>query len=959
MTGKFIDQQMYTRERGGIFHETDGYDTIAISAGLDKAFVKKYLHPFCSYSAPKVLTERGEMEASLFPEAVTIFQPESGELVIGQAVFVPADFTGTRSTYFMHNYIIPSAIKDEWIKQPTKLFQINEFATSYDVGLGKVLPEREVVGYDDRDILSVKDELLEVLGIGEVQFKQLLLAVMSSIAGKKRVFISLNVPLQDYSMYAMQLLELIYLYLPYAHRRKLGAMTFSSEPEGKKYIHVMFFEPGTLNYGDRSMAKQFIFDFAEGRISGVNIKGESHEYLEFALHHFSKSKNVSNFLDFAETMLSGLQEEQQLELTSYYQLTAIYLTLNYEDAPYYKNNKIGFLQSLHKFLAVNSEEKLDLVELFLQLLKGEKVASNKNMALDYIDAVVSINSILRCDEAIIFMIETLKYYQNDRLFHKLWKVIEQDKLSYQEILIYFNKNSNYGRLLESYFEEWFKPFVSVEDILNELKLLAHSPYLLSIEKFKFVSIKRIASAISNESNPFTSLLAVKDFNLGLHSPEFDEFKNDMLKHALASLLRTINVMDVTLSDVIAFGEISSNVEEWEDAKGQENYLVMIALYELFSNPANANAYDLKSLTGESRQQLRNILRKLFRSNPISMYFPLLFIAFGSEYKGVNYQGLLDYLSRLGHDKTMYSFIVENARLIDTDRAYKRALKKYFIKHPNSIWKNKALRKELKLIKNYSIKNFLKEIETETTSPLIKFLRRYGMTLSFLLVILGIGTGIWFGFFHDGKPKVQKPSETVTANNPGKKTATEEKKKTTSTKKTGLGENKKDTFTHLKSFKASTSGADGQSFKLDLAGKQVKNIIGQTHPNGSNTIVMTDMSGIEWQLHLTTEPEGSPFDDTGKLKRGYSFYGLEHNFSKNDIPELVLVATNKATHSYTWIFSFNSSGPMNELKLLTPLLSEKDFSDVQLEENKLILSKGDQDLTFEYSSDKQSFVAQKK
>src|SRR4051812_23843134 len=122
---------MYTRERGGVFHATDGYDTIAISESLDKDFVKKYLHPFCMYHAPKTLTERGEKDPSYYPEAVTLFQPETGDLVIGQAVFIPADFTGSRSTYFMHNYIISSGLKDEWIKQPERLFQWNEFHTTY------------------------------------------------------------------------------------------------------------------------------------------------------------------------------------------------------------------------------------------------------------------------------------------------------------------------------------------------------------------------------------------------------------------------------------------------------------------------------------------------------------------------------------------------------------------------------------------------------------------------------------------------------------------------------------------------------------------------------------------------------------------------------------------------------------------------------------------------------------
>src|SRR3954453_13087301 len=107
MSGK-IQQQLYTRERGGVFSSTDGFDTIAVSEGIDKAFVKKYLHPFCLYYAPKALTTSGQKEASLYPEAVTLFQPETGDMVIGQAVYVPADFTGQRSAYFMHNYVILS-----------------------------------------------------------------------------------------------------------------------------------------------------------------------------------------------------------------------------------------------------------------------------------------------------------------------------------------------------------------------------------------------------------------------------------------------------------------------------------------------------------------------------------------------------------------------------------------------------------------------------------------------------------------------------------------------------------------------------------------------------------------------------------------------------------------------------------------------------------------------------------
>ena len=569
MSGK-IQQQLYTRERGGVFSSTDGFDTIAVSEGLDKAFVKKYLHPFCLYYAPKALTTSGQKEASLYPEAVTLFQPETGDMVIGQAVYVPADFTGQRSAYFMHNYVIPSGLKEEYIKNSTKVFQIRNFNTSYDIEQGKVLPELDTVEHGGQDVLAEKDALFEKLGITDSHFKQLLFAVMTSIAGKKKVFISLNVPLQDYSKYAMQLLELLYLYLPYAHRRKLGAMTFSSAPETKNYIHVTFFEPGTLNYGDRSIEKQFIFDFADGRISGVAIEGERHEYIEFALSHFSKSERIDDFLDFAEASLSGLPTEQQLELSSYYQLTDLYLTLNGGDTSIYSKNKVGFVTGLMKFLQVHHEEKPEMVELFLKLLREEKMAADEDFALDYIQAVLNINKILGRDEPFSFILETVNYHRNHPLFGQLWKLLEQDKPSHERILNLMNGNPGYGVVLEQYFGERFKPVTRVEDILRELKLMLGAPFLLNIEKFIMVVMDKVESSLKREQNIFKAVLAIKDFRLDKEDLPFFDFKQRLIESSERALLEQIRPSELTREDIMNFGKIfSKGMKGNEDTcKGQ-------------------------------------------------------------------------------------------------------------------------------------------------------------------------------------------------------------------------------------------------------------------------------------------------------------------------------------------------------------------------------------------------------
>ena len=59
-----IQQQLYTRERSGIFRGTEGFDTVAVSDGLDAVFIKKLLHPVCGYDAPTELASRGEKEVT-------------------------------------------------------------------------------------------------------------------------------------------------------------------------------------------------------------------------------------------------------------------------------------------------------------------------------------------------------------------------------------------------------------------------------------------------------------------------------------------------------------------------------------------------------------------------------------------------------------------------------------------------------------------------------------------------------------------------------------------------------------------------------------------------------------------------------------------------------------------------------------------------------------------------------
>ena len=109
----WIEQQMYTRERRGIFRTNEGYDTVAVSKGLDPNMVKKVLHPFCTYDAPAELTASGEKDGSQYPESIHLYHTEQGASVLGRSIYQAQDFTGLRSAFFTHHYVIPAERSEE------------------------------------------------------------------------------------------------------------------------------------------------------------------------------------------------------------------------------------------------------------------------------------------------------------------------------------------------------------------------------------------------------------------------------------------------------------------------------------------------------------------------------------------------------------------------------------------------------------------------------------------------------------------------------------------------------------------------------------------------------------------------------------------------------------------------------------------------------------------------------
>ncbi|OMF66484.1 hypothetical protein MKY66_27795 [Paenibacillus sp. FSL R5-0766] len=373
-----IEQQLYTRERRGVFRTTEGFDTVAASPGLDPSFIKKVLHPYCVYDAPAELTGRSEKDETKFPASIHLLHLESGETILGQNVYQSADFTGLRSAFFAHNYVLSPERSEEQMKQGGWLDAV--FATSYDIEQGTVLPALAELpisprsgqgGATDAGVGS-PTQVLSTLKMNEVLFKRLLYAVMQSVATRRKVYIALDLPAEEVTAGAKGLLRLLYTVLPYAFRRQLGFMTFAKEPQAKKGIHVQFVERGTLRPKDRNTEKDFTFDLVSGRVTHADASVAKLTYAEFAWALLQEPAAADAFYTFADEMLSGMEPGREHSIEAYGELAVFYgLEQGMEDL--YLDNKSHVLSGLLTYLKPDGglQQRSRLNELFLTLLSRE------------------------------------------------------------------------------------------------------------------------------------------------------------------------------------------------------------------------------------------------------------------------------------------------------------------------------------------------------------------------------------------------------------------------------------------------------------------------------------------------------------------------------------------------------------------------------------------------------------
>ncbi|MGM1020242.1 MAG: hypothetical protein ACQEXV_06765 [Bacillota bacterium] len=773
-TSHLIQQQMYTRERRGIFRSTEGFDTVANSKGLDTSFIKKVLHPLCVYDAPAALTARGEKQESIYPEAMHLVRTESGDVVLGRSIYKAADFTGLRSAFFTHNYVIPAGQGES--PSDYKQWLNTSFVDAYDIERGTELPELERLPGGSVFPSVDPSAVLSQLQLGEEVFKQILYAVMMSATGRKKVYIALNVPAEAVASSAKLLLGVLYAALPYAFRNRLGFLTYAKEPHSRKGIHLMFVEPFSLRPGDRNVEKDFVFDLTNsGRILNVDAEQVRQPYFDWITRTLLNGGTPDDFFKFAEQMLTGMEAGRDLTLSSYHELITLY-KIEQGERGLYNERRISVLRSLTDYLSSPDAlpRKMRLNDLFLSFFDHEfdrvkdgyipdvglvdcfkdyyKVhARSENRLVEYLIRSLNNAYTARNTEAVTFIYHTIE--ENPSLGKAYFtKVLGNPALTKLLFIPYMDsqmKRTPDVKGLLAVVHEWGSRYIEVS-ANADFQLLAESALMgrLRAERKPVEAVAAIHQRLRQWESSSTG---------GQLSPLEQSGLTERLQEASDRYLLTeAELKEISPDQVVQIPFFTRpDLVQWvgklpAPLKGQA--VRLIAAYDWFSteNPEPSVLDGLEPGEVEKVQDWAySWLPQQLAEGHFARLLPAFYRSDGTGEGILDFARLVSSIRKWAKDNdTMYRFIrwSEGHAEFATPRggfepAYRRALLLFFQKEGREGLHKKTLWREYFEPAKPVFKNFYLTAKRETDTSLVKTLRRFrkGGVISGIVLVVIAGT----------------------------------------------------------------------------------------------------------------------------------------------------------------------------------------------------------------------------
>lgn len=797
-TSHLIQQQMYARERHGIFRSTEGFDTVANSKGLDASFIKKVLHPLCVYDAPAALTARGEKQESVYPEAIHLVRTESGDVVLGRSIYKAADFTGLRSAFFTHNYVIPAGHGES--PSDYKQWLNTSFVDAYDIEQGTELPELERLPGGSVFPSVDPSAVLAQLKLSEEVFKQLLYAVMMSATGRKKVYVALNLSAEAVASSAKLLLGVLYAALPYAFRNKIGFLTYAKEPNSRKGIHLMFVEPFGLRPGDRNVDKDFVFDLSNNsRILNVDAEQVRQPYFDWIVRTLLGGGMPDNFFKFAEQMLTGMEAGRNLMLSSYHELIILY-RIEQGERELYNERRVSVLRSLTDYLSPPDAlpRKMQLNDLFLSFFDHEfdrvkdgyipeeglvdcfkdyykvHTRTSENRLVEYLIRLLNNAYTARNAEAVTYIYRTIE--ENPALGKAYFtKVLGNPALTKMLFIPYMDsqmKRTPDVKGLLTVVDEWGSRYIEVS-ANADFQLLAESALM---------------GRLRSERKPVEAVAAIhqrlRQWDSSSAGGELSPLEQSGLTERLQEasdryLLTEVELKEISPDQVVQIPFFTRpDLVQWAGKlpaplKGQA--VRLIAAYDWF-NTEDPEPSVLDGLEPGEVEKVQDWAYGWLPQQLTEGHFARLLPAFyRSDGPG---EGILDFARLVSSirkwakdNDTMYRFIrwSEGQPEFATPRggfepSYRRALLLFFQKEGREGLHKKTLWRQYFEPANPVFKNFYLTAKSETDTSLVKTLRRFrkgGIISGIVLIVIagtlgGLRAGGVIGSGDTPVPAAQKP-----------------------------------------------------------------------------------------------------------------------------------------------------------------------------------------------------------
>ncbi|WP_025849411.1 cadherin-like beta sandwich domain-containing protein [Paenibacillus ehimensis] len=766
-----IQQHYFTRDREGIFRTNEGFDTVAKSAGLDNGFIKAALHPYCVYKAPQELLARGEADESRYPEAFGVFHADNGDLVIGRTVYVSADFTGQRSAFFTHHYVVPKERQEAFVREPERLFALRGFRSSYDIQDGKTIPELDELDYDAAAKPEDPDRLLGRLRLDRTGFLQLLYAVMASLTNKKKVYVALDADVSAASAEAKRLMELVYRCLPYAMRRQLGFVTYQSEPEGKQHYHVMFVEKGSIRLPDRQLEKDYLFDLPNERIHGVDASGTEHSYLDYVWEHRGDPAGLERFYDFCEEALQDAGPAA-LALPAYSQLCGLFRIEQGQDS-FYEQNRAGTVKGILQYLTAETMgRKKRLNQLLGKLIRKELMDGDSVPTAEFVTPLLEYYAFADEGTKTLLIASFALYIRRAASaasgdFRAAVPLIDPLRKQNAVFLAVLKQlYEQHPQTAEQYAAYRITASGSVKEFLDEIKFwLVSADDLLLQHFFRNEVLKKLKQLLKAEKS--RRMEVAKNTYIYFDrlperegKPQFEDFCMQLKLEIQLELLEDLTPTGLSYEDLLQLEfmldppqpELVHNL----NSGGRMTLDLLTAVYRVLTlerrKPSDVVAA-IEKLGPLDLDRAQELLKKTLGDKVGPETFGKIAYAFsrpdagirgGGGYEaGYDFDRMLEYVAAQTRGTDMiYEFMIWSAG--DSrfsggsgiDVHYRAALTRYFDRHDAKAFKNKPVKELLLGVPNEAFAAVFKEIKLKQDPGIIQFVLRYKRRL-FRLTLLGL------------------------------------------------------------------------------------------------------------------------------------------------------------------------------------------------------------------------------